>query len=372
MHLTRTILTPILFAANLLLALLLIATSYGGRIAPDESTLPSVAAMTFPVWLLLTIICLIINIFLFRKIALLNLLSLICCWGPVLDYAPLNIFHSSDKGKEGDSFTLMTYNVLNLWDFRYADDEDPDKKFSSATLDYIMKVHPDIVALQECSRYEIQTWEKKYPAKGDSLRELYPHRVFGAKDGMSLLSLYPFEEIEIPDLPESSSFYAVCYRIKLEGHDLYLINVHLQSIGLSSNDKALYRELTEGEARTKKMLKEVKRDLLSKLTDAYRKRAVQARALRNFINTLPPDVILCGDFNDIPGSYSVNTILGDDMRSAYREEGFGPGISYHADRFYFRIDHCLYRGDLTPTSCRVIRHPSSDHYPLLTTFKWTD
>lgn len=47
------------------------------------------------------------------------------------------------------------------------------------------------------------------------------------------------------------TFIATCYKLDVEGHPLYLINVHLQSIGLNPKDKALYMELTEGEARSK-------------------------------------------------------------------------------------------------------------------------
>lgn len=377
MQITSKLISPVVAIFNLIVALLLIASAYGGSVAPDISAIPAVVAMTFPLWLILTLICLTINIFFFRKVVVINIISLICCWGSILEYSPFNLF-SNDLTEEGESnpkeeFTLMTYNVLNLWDFRYSEGEyPPEAKYNSATLDFIMKSDPDIVALQECSSSDFSNWEKKFPEKKDSLSILYPYRLIGGGNGMSLLSKYPFESVEIPSMPKASSFATACYQMEIGPHSLYLINVHLQSIGLNPQDKALYMELTEGEARTKEALKEVKRDLISKLTNAYRRRSEQAKALRNFINTLPANVILCGDFNDIPGSYSVRTILGDDMHSAFREVGCGPGISYHADRFYFRIDHCLYRGDLKPLKCKVIRHPSSDHYPLLTTFEFTD
>lgn len=371
MHFTHRLLSPFVLIANLLLFVLLTAAAYGGRISPTQYTFPSIVAMTFPAWLILTVICLVVNFFFFRKIAIINIVSLLCCWGPIMEYSPINFPVSQPKGaKSGQEFTLMNYNVLNLTDFRYAEDEDPKAKYTSATIDFIMETNPDIVALQECSKSELNRWGKLFPQALDSLEQLYPFRSLGGKDGQSLLSKYPFERVEIPDLPEMPTFLAVCYKLDVEGHPLYLINVHLQSIGLNPKDKALYMELTEGEARSKKMLKEVKRDLLSKLSGAFRNRAVQARALRDFINTLPQNVILCGDFNDIPDSYSIRTIMGADMHSAYSTRGLGPGISYHADRFYFRIDHCLYRGDMEPLSCKVIRNPSSDHYPLLTKFYW--
>ena len=78
---------------------------------------------------------------------------------------------------------------------------------------------------------------------------------------------------------------------------------------------------------------------------------------------------MAGDFNDIQGSYALRTILGDgDMHDAYAENAFGPTITYHGNRFYFRIDHVLYRGDMEAVDIERGDTPSSDHYPLLTTF----
>ena len=79
-------------------------------------------------------------------------------------------------------------------------------------------------------------------------------------------------------------------------------------------------------------------------------------------------MIVCGDFNDTPGSYSYRTVRGDDMRDAYLDCAFGPAITYHDNRFYFKIDHVLYRGNLRAVDIERGRIDASDHYPLLATF----
>ena len=55
-------------------------------------------------------------------------------------------------------------------------------------------------------------------------------------------------------------------------------------------------------------------------------------------------------------------------REVYPEVGMGYMSTYNRNRFWFRIDHVLYRGNLRPVSMERGKTASSDHYPLLTTF----
>ncbi|MDE5650801.1 MAG: hypothetical protein K2I35_07320, partial [Duncaniella sp.] len=66
--------------------------------------------------------------------------------------------------------------------------------------------------------------------------------------------------------------------------------------------------------------------------------------------------------------YAIRTIMGDDLRDAYAECAFGPAITYHGNRFYFRIDHILYDGNIEAVKLQLDKVPSSDHYPLFATF----
>ena len=376
-------LTKILItSANTLLLALLVFTAYGGMIPPDFWVGGAIAAMIFPLFLIIVIIASIIYLFFYPVLTIINFLVMILCLGPILSYCPLNITHLYSKVPEGEaSFTLMTYNVTNLSDYtaiernllrtNKGDSENLEDPNNGATLRYILSCAPDIVTMQECFGYTLESIMDKYPGLGDSVKTQYPYIYSTPYKPITLLSRYPFEPIDIESrLPEMSYYEVQAYKINIEGHLTYVIGVHLQSIGLSPDDKKLYLDITSGDAHLKHELNEVRHDLISKLAHAYKMRALQADSIRNVLNSLPGNVIVCGDFNDIPDSYAVRTICGDDLRSAYREAGFGPGISFHADRFYFRIDHCLYRGDMTPVKSYFPHNPTSDHYPLITTFVW--
>lgn len=61
------------------------------------------------------------------------------------------------------------------------------------------------------------------------------------------------------------------------------------------------------------------------------------------------------------------------MKDAYVECGFGPLITYHANRFYFKIDQIFYSGNmLDAVKIKCVKNPSSDHYPLLVDFVWKE
>ncbi len=184
-------------------------------------------------------------------------------------------------------------------------------------------------------------------AQRDSINSRYPYRLYSNRSGEVLLSKYHATEIDTPQ-PDWGSGSFCAYDVEVEGHEVTVVNCHLQSIGLTDDDKELYRELTDKELRnpSRSELSKVKNGIVTKLLAAFRIRAQQARYIKEFLATRKGNVILVGDFNDVPGSYAYRTIKSDGLKDAYSECAFGPTVTYNDNRFYFRIDQMLYRGDL--------------------------
>ena len=207
------------------------------------------------------------------------------------------------------------------------------------------------------------------------LNSKYPYREQRLRD-VVILSKYPYT-VENERLDEGNKPYkkSAIYKVNIKGRELYIIGVHLESLRLTDNDKALYKDITNisssSEKLNEKIVEDVKSGLLTKLATAFKQRATQAKNLREYINSLDhKNIILCGDFNDTPFSFSYNTIMGDDMSDAYKECALGPTITFHDNRFYFRIDHIMYKGDFEAIDIERGNDKSSDHYPLMATFKW--
>ncbi|WP_290382022.1 endonuclease/exonuclease/phosphatase family protein [uncultured Muribaculum sp.] len=348
---------------NIVCGLCTLLAGYGGYINPDKFALAQLANMTFPGWIVLTLILLAVNLFIRKKLAWLSVAVLVACIGPILTISPRNFTSRSlSPDDESRTFTLLTYNVYN-----FRDNQGVNPEWGNRTLSYILSTDADIVCLQESSN--LNGVGKK--AQRDSINSRYPYRLYSNRSGEVLLSKYHATEIDTPQ-PDWGSGSFCAYDVEVEGHEVTVVNCHLQSIGLTDDDKELYRELTDKELRnpSRSELSKVKNGIVTKLLAAFRIRAQQARYIKEFLATRKGNVILVGDFNDVPGSYAYRTIKSDGLKDAYSECAFGPTVTYNDNRFYFRIDQMLYRGDLEAVRIKRGDLRSSDHYPLLATFLW--
>ena len=261
----------------LTVAIVTVASAYAGSVNPQSWALPSVLAMIFPAMLLLTVILIIVNLFICRKAAIVGVASLLCCLSPALDVCPLNF---SEPAADSEPLTLLTYNVMQLTDFTGTSVSDSP----NPTLRMLASSEADIIALQEC--YDIASiaaGEANRPLL-DSISRHYPYRSYGAR-GQSLLSRFPFDEI-ILSRPNADDFRVRAFRIYIGTDTITLFDVHLQSIGLTPDDKQLYRDLTRGDTQgrgIKGEIREIRSDLISKLTEAFRARALQTAALTDMI-----------------------------------------------------------------------------------------
>jgi endonuclease/exonuclease/phosphatase family metal-dependent hydrolase len=88
-------------------------------------------------------------------------------------------------------------------------------------------------------------------------------------------------------------------------------------------------------------------------------------------------IILCGDFNDLPGSRTHNS-LKETFIDVWEECGDSEGFTYHAEKPSKRIDYIFLLNindnetkniELKPINVEIINSISSDHLPLITEFE---
>jgi endonuclease/exonuclease/phosphatase (EEP) superfamily protein YafD len=76
-------------------------------------------------------------------------------------------------------------------------------------------------------------------------------------------------------------------------------------------------------------------------------------------------VIVCGDFNDSPISYSRHA-MAEVLTDCYTTTGKGIGLSYNQKAFSFRIDHFFCNDKVQPYCCEIDgKMDASDHNPLI-------
>lgn len=148
----------------------------------------------------------------------------------------------------------------------------------------------------------------------------------------------------------------------VKGNDTVRVyNVHLRSFGLQSEDKAFIQNpsTTPGDEHTTKRVGR-------KLKTAFEAREKQAAGLREHIDSAKYPVIVMGDFNDTPMSYSVN-LIGKDLINTFNEKGQGWGVTHYEMLPILQIDYIFCSKSFQVEQYKIVKEKLSDHYPV-----WAD
>ncbi len=360
------IITAALTAVNLVVGCGLAASAYAGAINPIAHPTAPVVAMTFPIWLAAAVIMLVITIAVRIKISPIIVLPMIASLPSILDYCPLHL--PQKVADDAETFTLMSYNVLGLQDQnkQYYGDVNP-------TISYILKEDPDIVCLQEMRTLHTSQSIHLTASQIDSLHCQYPY-VFYSNESQAIFSKFPVEPVQTGYVhsKEPGAANIGCFRAEIKGRKVTIFDIHLQSFSLVSEDREMFAKLTHLKG-SEHEISQMKSHLINKIRIAGPIRTTDTEELIKYIKKYGgPNVIVCGDFNDVPGSYPLRLLAGEHFKEVYPEVGFGPMITYNSGGFYFRIDHILYRGDMRPISMKRGDIKSSDHYPVTATFEMTN
>lgn len=342
----------VVLAIDILIGGALLLTGYAGNVSPlSHSPWWGVFPLAFPIVFWLAMVMLIVQLVWYRRGALVLGLAFICCSGPALTYCPLNVV-SPKAPEDAEKLTILTYNTCSE---TLCTSENPE------IAEYILNKDADIVALQESSMLVSAKAVGKARILADSLRRRYPYISFGGATGSQpVMSKYPIEPIHL-DVTKGSFYNGdiSAYRVILPtGRRLSVFNVHLQSYRLA---RTSLRQAAENDSgRTL---------VLDKLLVAAVDRVRQVNKLHQWLRLYGgPDVIICGDFNDVQDCYSIRSLGGAGFQSVYPRVGFGPMITFNDRHLYFCIDHILSRGDLKPLELHRGNIQASDHYPLTAVF----
>lgn len=345
----------------------LVVSSLAGMFDPAVWPRLAIASMTFPAWGILAAVMLIVDFFVVKKWCVGLACAVAVSLPMVYAVFPLNITPGDVPERlRKDSWVLLTYNTTGFQDLtdKYPGDE-------NATVRYILGQQADVVVLQEtdtlCPMEPLRITEEQI----ERLRTQYPYIFIGAD--VTLLSRFPGEVIDVCGMKNQGIDRAGrfgCWVLDIHGRKVAIFGVHLKSIGLTLEDKALYRNITTVRGVPDRAeMSNVKTELIGKLALANSVRPKQTRRIINTIDSLGiEDVIVCGDFNDTPGCYSLRLLSDAGLREAYPVVGRGYMSTFNRNRFYFKIDHVLVCGYYRPWSLHRGDLMSSDHYPLTVTF----
>jgi endonuclease/exonuclease/phosphatase family metal-dependent hydrolase len=266
----------------------------------------------------------------------------------------------------GEKIRMMSYNV-HYFDYLHRRDKSLSRqKNMDIILSEISDAKADIVCLQEFSgaTAALTTAAHEYMIGKNGYTYFYR----GGGSSLAIYSRYPLQNGETINF-EGSHNGAICADAFIDGKKTRIYNLHLQSIKLGSDaDKILEtNDLKQSQAsETKQKYSRVSR----KLRHAFAMRSEQAQSITTHLANCPIPILLGGDFNDTPISYTYR-LLTRYLSDSFRKGGTGLGSTYAGAIPWLRIDYIL----ADPTfkiHWHSVRQSAraSDHYPILVGLSW--
>lgn len=348
-----------ILAGNVLVGALLLLAAYGPvLINPVTHPIWSCISLCFPIFLFMNCCLLVFWMFARIRYVLVSLLLLLFCVPAIRVYVPFNKATPVAELPD-DCIKLVSYNSMMMSAGRL-------NKGKNAILEYLKTTGADIICLQEYGVYTRKNLLSKKMV--DKTMRAYPYqkivRIGGkhSSNKLACFSKYPILSARVIDYPSQYNG-SVAMRLKIGKKTMLLINNHLESNKLTGADRSMYSDMLK--TPSKENLTKGSRTLLAKLGEASSIRSRQADVLAKEIRNAREDyVVVCGDFNDSPLSYT-RRVLASGMNDAFVESGLGMGVSFNQKGFFFRIDHILTSTNIQTYNCKIDRSVgASDHYPI--------
>jgi len=371
MALLRNFTRRLFIILNILAVILFLLACANSFLHPGKWWLISLLGLIFPLLLLLVLAFFISGLFIshYRYWSLLSLTALLIGWTNIRSFVALHPGKAFTVAKPPSALRVMTWNVRSF------DEYITRKKGASGhrikMLDFIDSLHPDVLCLQEF-------FESYHP--GDTANIPYfeqqlhfPYHFFsrdyGRYDGKWAAGVIIFSRYPIVDsmiihyskpggVPATESLIAA--DVQLGDDTIRVFTTHLQSVLFRSKD---FHDI-EIIKNVDDSILTASRSIAKKLRDAFRHRGDQAEEVRVRLDRSPFPALICGDFNDVPNSYTYFTIRGP-WTDAFLQKGFGIGRTYVHISPTLRIDYILTDPQFEVLQCRKFSLPWSDHNPVI-------
>lgn len=268
-------------------------------------------------------------------------------------------FNTPDENVEG--LSVLSYNVRL---FNIGQPQDDKKSLTKNSIQWVKDHSADIKCFQEFHQNntvptfnsikqisEGGKYEYKYEImEGNATKNSY---------GLATFSRYPI--INSGKVFQTNwTNGAIFTDIKIDNDTIRVYNTHLESMNIHADDL----NNLEG-------IRENYKDTYYKLKSGTTIRAAQVDILKEHIQSSPYPVIVVGDFNDVPYSYTYFTMKSI-LNNAYEDAGRGFGFTFNRVLFFLRIDQIFYDESFSVKNFKTYREVDySDHYPISAIFNWT-
>ncbi len=337
---------------NWLFAVLLLFSDLSVFISPDIIPYSGLLGLLFPFFLIINILFLIFRIFDNKVYFFISLIALILSFYRIKDsYAFQN---KKVVSTPVNPIKIMSYNVRMFDLYNWT-----GKNAGDSIFNIIKKENADIICLQEFYSSDIHNYQDRIIKFQQTKCYFISSKNKTGYSGNAIFSKYPVASRSFVDLGNTKQKCIYADIVK-KRDTIRIYSIHLASIHLDDNDYDFIDKINKNSKDEN--INGVK-GIGSKLLEAYKIRARETETLASHIASSPYPVIICGDFNDTPVSYTYRNIKGN-LKDAFLESGIGIGHTYAKGLPLFRIDYILHDKKMTSKSFKRIRKDYSDHYPI--------
>ncbi|MBW6489703.1 MAG: endonuclease/exonuclease/phosphatase family protein [Lentimicrobium sp.] len=359
-----TFIGSLLLLANVLVIVLLMAGFFAAYIPPDKYWISAFFGLVFPYLFAVNLIFIPIWLFVRKKYVILPLIFVVLCWSRINGYFQIGN-ETKNASKTGD-IRLMSYNV-RLFDLYHWEMNQVSR--DALSMFRLMKEYsPDLLFIQEYHagrKGKITILDSIIHNTGLEYNHVSLVEIKGKTQpyGIATFSRWPLISkgaIRFNSNPANVCIYSDIVR---NGDTIRIFNIHLESIQLSQEDYLYVNELRTNAEEQEILSKELK-SISRKLKNAFIQRAAQAREVADEIAKSPYPVIVCGDFNDTPSSYTYHQIS-ENLIDAFISSGKGMSQTYAGPIPSLRIDYILHdKSKFEANNYTRIRKKYSDHFPI--------
>ena len=347
-------------------AILFLLACWAPHLDPQKWWMISMMGLAFG-FIIITLIAFIFFWLVFNpKYILLSIIPLLIGWKAISVFFAFHNPGRFDYEKPKDVLRIVHWNVGRFTEWKRNNNKGSQTRLKM--LDLIKEQNADVLCFQEFFHSRDSTYYNNLDVVMKDLG--YPYFYYSWDDdgylqwvGQAIFSRYPIVDSGMlryppPSMPES----LLQADIVFNGDTVRLYTTHLQSVQFRKRDF----ETIDKIKKTEDGMVENSRNIFSKLKRGVIRRCVQSEIVKDIIHNSPHPFILTGDFNDVPNSYTYETIRGEDLQDAFLETGLGVGRTYSYIAPTLRIDYIFTTKDFAIRQFNRVIKNYSDHYMLVT------
>jgi endonuclease/exonuclease/phosphatase family metal-dependent hydrolase len=341
---------------NLLAVLALLTAYLSGHTSPERCWIPSFFGLAYPVILGVNVFFVLFWLIFRPRYGFFSLAVILAGWSFVSRYVQLE-----GKSSETGDIEIISYNVHHFKGSGVLS----QNQTAAEIVRFLKEQQPDIICLQEVRLRQNTIFNLQKTVQEFHFINHYQFARTSNTFGSVTLSRYPI--VHMGEIRFENSRNITIYTDLLVGKDtIRIFNVHLHSYGIDPRD---YNIIDSGITTEEDLIKA--REMGSKLKFGFEMRARQVDTIRKMISETSYPVIVCGDLNDIPASYSYQQ-LGKGLKDAFVRSGKGIGRTFINKLPGLRIDYIFHSPVFESFNFKTHDYRHSDHLPMSTTLKRID